>query len=379
MPTTELSPNRLRELAALRPEHGKVLSIYVNLDPREFGTTPARAAALNAVLDDAERHVRELHGVDHETDMALREDVGRVRTALGEDLDLDGVRGLAVFACGPAGLFEVLRVQRPVVNAVHIDHAPRLDQLAPLAADERWAVALVNGRVGRILLGTRDGLEELGRTDDDTSGRHDQGGWSQARYQRGIDKERQDHVKHVADELFERHRDPGFERLLVGAPEPLGTDVEHTLHPYVAETLAGRVEVDVELANADQVLAAALPAIEEHEREREHEWLDRLKAGISRNERATSGLADTLEALFERRVEALLVEPLLATPGVSCGQCGWLGPEGAFCPVHEEAVPEEDVVQRAREAALLQSADLVAVRHHDELKALAGIAAVLRF
>jgi hypothetical protein len=379
MPTTELSPNRLRELAALRPEHGKVLSIYVNLDPREFGTTPARAAALNAVLDDAERRVRELDGVDHETEMALRDDVARVRTTLGDDLDLDGVRGLVAFACGPAGLFEVLRVQRPVVNAVHIDHAPRLDQLAALATDERWAVALVNGRVGRILLGTRDGFEELGRADDDTPGRHDQGGWSQARYQRGIDKERQDHVKHVADELFERHRDPGFEHLLIAAPEPLWTDVAHSLHPYVGETLAGHVDVDVEVANADQVLAAALPAIEAHERARERDRLERLKAGISRGDRATSGLADTLEALFERRVDGLLVEPRLAAPGVSCPQCGWLGPEGTFCPVHEQSRPEEDVVERAREAALMQSATLVAVRHHEELRALGGIAAVLRF
>lgn len=379
MPTTELSPDRLRELAALRPEHGLVLSIYVNLDPREFGTTPARASALNAVLDDADRRVREVDGVDHATEMALREDMARVRTGMGEDLDLDAARGLAVFACGPAGLFEVLRLPRPVVNAVHIEHAPRLDQLAALATDERWAVVLVNARVGRILIGTRDGLEEIERADDDTSGRHDQGGWSQAHYQRSIDKERQDHVKHVAQELFERYRDPGFERLLVGAPDPLHTEIVGKLHPYIRETLAGHVDVDVEVANADRVLAAALPAIEEHERAREREWLERLKAGISRGERATSGLADTLEALFERRVEGLLVEPLLAAPGVSCPQCGWLGVEGTFCPVHEQARPEEDVVERAREAALLQSAALVPVRHQDELKPLGAIAAVLRF
>jgi peptide subunit release factor 1 (eRF1) len=73
------------------------------------------------------------------------------------------------------------------------------------------------------------------------------------------------------------------------------------------------------------------------------------------------------------------VDPLLAAPGVSCPHCGWLGPEGTFCPVHEQSRPEEDVVERAREAALMQSATLVAVRHHDELKALGGIAAVLRF
>src|SRR5258705_740112 len=212
--TTDVSLNRLRELAAIRPEHGKVLSIYVNLDPREFGTTPARATALNAVLDQADRCVRALDGLDHQTEIALREDAQRVRTTLGEDLDLDGAHGLAVFACGPVGLFEVLRVQRPVLNAVHVDNVPRLDQLAAQVTDERWAVALVNSRAGRILIGTRDGLEEVGQANDDTPGRHDQGGLSQARYQRSIDKEREDHVRHVADELLERLRAPGFDRLL---------------------------------------------------------------------------------------------------------------------------------------------------------------------
>jgi peptide subunit release factor 1 (eRF1) len=379
MPTSVLSLGRVRELAAIRPAHAKVLSIYVDLDPREFGTAPARATALNAVLDQAERRVRALDGLDHETEVALREDVERVRTALGAGLDLDGARGLAVFACGPAGLLDVLRVPRPVLNAVHVDDAPHLDQLAALATDERWAVALVNARLGRILIGTCDGLEELGRADDDTPGRHDQGGWSQARYQRSIDKDRQDHVRHVADELFELSRAPGFDRLLIGAPEELWSDVAQKLHPYVKETLAGRVELDVETANADQVLAAARPAIEEYEREREHEWLERLRAGIARNERAVSGLADTLEALFERRVEGLLADPGLAAPGVRCPRGDWLGPEGTVCPLHEIAEPEQDIVERAREAALMQAAVLVAVRHHDDLGPLGGIAAVLRF
>jgi peptide chain release factor subunit 1 len=379
MPTTVLSPDRLRELAAIRLDHGKVLSIHIDLDPREFGTTPARATAINAVLDEADRRVRALDGLDHETEIALREDVERVRAALADDLDLDGAHGLAVFACGRAGLLEVLRVGRPVANAVHINDVPRLDQLAALVTDERWAVVLVNGRTGRFFLGTRDGFDEMGRADDDTSGRHDQGGWSQANYQRSIDKERQDHVRHVADELLSLHRRPGFDRLLIGAPEELWSDVAQKLHPYVRETLDGRIEIDVDVANADAVLGAALPAIEEHEREREHDWLERLRAGLARGDRGVSGLPDTLESLFERRVEGLLVESGLAVPGVRCPRCGWLGTEGMDCPVHEEGEPEEDVIERAREAALTQAAALVAVRHQQDLGPLGRIAAVLRF
>jgi hypothetical protein len=39
----------------------------------------------------------------------------------------------------------------------------------------------------------------------------------------------------------------------------------------------------------------------------------------------------------------------------------------------------EDVVERAIEKAIEQSADVIAVRHHDDLGPLGGIGAVLRY
>ena len=36
MQTSELTPERLRALAEVRPEQGLVLSLYLNLDPSEF-------------------------------------------------------------------------------------------------------------------------------------------------------------------------------------------------------------------------------------------------------------------------------------------------------------------------------------------------------
>ena len=42
---------RLRELATLRPEGHKVLSLYLNLDPSEFPTPKARKTELDSLLD----------------------------------------------------------------------------------------------------------------------------------------------------------------------------------------------------------------------------------------------------------------------------------------------------------------------------------------
>ena len=55
MQTNQLSPDTLRRLAELRPDDGKVVSIYLNLDPTEFASRQARATAINSVLDEAGR------------------------------------------------------------------------------------------------------------------------------------------------------------------------------------------------------------------------------------------------------------------------------------------------------------------------------------
>ena len=55
MQTNELKPNRLRELAVLRPEGARVLSVFLNLDPAEFAEPPARASETRSVVDQARR------------------------------------------------------------------------------------------------------------------------------------------------------------------------------------------------------------------------------------------------------------------------------------------------------------------------------------
>src|SRR3954471_23278108 len=54
MQINELNENRLRELARMRPDgDARVLSIFINLDPAEFATPPARASEISSVIDDS--------------------------------------------------------------------------------------------------------------------------------------------------------------------------------------------------------------------------------------------------------------------------------------------------------------------------------------
>jgi peptide subunit release factor 1 (eRF1) len=373
MQTNQLSPDTLRRLAELRPSEGKIVSIYLNVDPAEFADGRARSTAINSVLDEAERLARE-------EDPAVREDVERVRD-LFKGFDFHGAHSVAVFACSAEGLLESLKLPRAVPSAVVIDESPYVEPLVELQSATLYGVVLVNRQVARIFRGSRDRLDEVARVKDEVHRRHDQGGWSQARYQRGIDKETYDHLKNANDELLRLHNRRAFDALFVAAPEAVYTDFCERLHPYLAERLAGRIDADVENTNADVVQRAAEEAIAAHERKLEEETLDRLVAAKNTGGRGATGLAETLEALNEQRVEALLLAENFDAAGVCCPQCGWLGQHGtAACPADGTATTErEDITDLVVRRALTQSARVVVVRDDERLEPLGSVAALLRF
>src|SRR5919112_473381 len=121
MAATTIDRGRLRRLADVHPERGRVLSVFLNLDPAEFATPPARATAITSILNDAAHRVEACEGLDHDEHEWLRADLERVRTALTDsDIAGNGTRAVAVYACDPEELLEVVALRRPVDSRVVI-------------------------------------------------------------------------------------------------------------------------------------------------------------------------------------------------------------------------------------------------------------------
>ena len=352
MAATTITRGRLRRLAALHPERGRVLSVFLDLDPSEFATPPARATEINSVLTAAAHKVDEAQGLGHEERQALRADVERVRTVLeAGDVATDGTRGVAVFACGPADVLEVVRLAHPIESRAVVDDRACVEPLVRGPAGDRWCVLLVNRRTARILTGTAEGLEETARLASDTHGQHDQGGWSQSRYQRSVEQEKRTHVDGTLDTLFALLKRQPFDHLVVGAPEELVGEAEERMHPYLRERLAGRIGVDVENSTVAEIETAAAAVIDAHVAAVERTELDRMAQGIGRGDRGAAGLRDVMAALEQARVEILLL-------------------------AEDFDAPELDT---AVEQAITQNAEVLVVRHHDDLVVHQGIGAVLRF
>src|SRR3954453_9477713 len=163
MAANTITRDQLRRLADVRPERGRVLSVFLNLDPAQFATPPARSTAITSVVNDAAQKIERCENLDHDEHEWLRQDLERVRETLtGGGLASNGTRGVAVYACRPGNLLEVVAPRYPIDSRVGgpapppiaaRGGRPRPGVAEPLVAEadgERWVVALVNRRNARI-------------------------------------------------------------------------------------------------------------------------------------------------------------------------------------------------------------------------------------
>lgn len=371
-----VTPEALDRLVGLQTGGRPVLSLYMSLDPTVAPHLADRRTELDSLLLEASARARD------SGEPGVAREIKRVGRLLGDErLAVDGARGLAVFSCETGHFFELLTLPVGVAPAAYLDERPVVGPLVGMVRSERWCALLVSSRASRVLLGDRESLTEVEDMLDDVHRRHSQGGWSQSRYQRGIEKEIDEHIGQTCELLFERHRRTPLDHLVLGCPLELRPRVERHLHPDLHARLVGHFEIDVERATPEQAYTRVLPLIEELERARERAALDRLREGIAPGGHASVGLDETLEALEEERVGTLLVARDFAAPGFICPRCGHLAARGGRCTIDGAPMrAQQNIVERAIERAVAHALEVLVVHSHvEELQRAGSIAALLRY
>lgn len=374
------SPELLRRLAEWPNDGLPITSLYLDVDGRRHRRRAEYLARAHDLLRKA-RETAEREGPERHA--AVCPDGARIERYLEGEFDRKGVRGLALFSCEGAGLWEDVPLAQPVRDRVVVGDRPDLLPLeAALEMAESICIAIVDRAKARLWLGRLGDVEEVSEILDDVPGRHDQGGWAQARLQRHIEDHVQRHLKHVADVLFRMHEEGRFDRLVLSGPDEVVAELERELHDYVRRVIAGRVSLAM-AASPNEVLKQALEVERDLERAREIEAIERLRAEIASNGgRAVGGLEATLEALEAGRVGTLVVSPTLRADGLRCPSCGHLAtePPADGCPVCGTRMEDgADLVEEAVESALRRGARVEAVGQSAELDGLGGIGALLRF
>ena len=373
---------QVRRLVEHRGEH-RVISLYLDLDPETFATPPARASQIRSLIDEGGREIDALQDLSHEDRFALRQDLKRIDMFLSASpAPFKGARSLAMFCSGPDDLFEVIQLTRPVAGRVAIGTTPYVEPMITAVEHRRWLVALVNRRSARLLTGSPERLRERERVDGDVPGQQHQGGWSQANYERSVEKDAMDHLRTVAEIVNHRWRRERFDRVAVGGPQEVVPRFEEFLADEVRGRLASqKLELDFASATEAQVRAEVEKLVREDDRRTEGEVLDRLQDGLGTGSRATAGVAATLEALNERRVQTLLLSPSFDRVGWRCRSCALLLFEAdGRCPADGQPLESVEHLREAVvEAAVFQDAEVLVIRYHEDREPREGIAALLRF
>jgi peptide chain release factor subunit 1 len=371
----------LRDLAGFRAQNGCAISLYLDLDPSDTPTAATADTRVNALIDEIERSdASKRPDLTHEQREGLRRDRERVRGYFENEFDRDGTLGLAVFCASLDNLWAALPLSASVPDAVKVNRSLYLAPLVSLVGRGEGALVVFVGRERGDVYRLRAGrLEEIVEQHDETPGRHDQGGWSQSRYQRHIEKLVHDHLKEVAEHVDGQVRRLRGPRLIVVASEETRPEFESELSNEARKAIIGWTSAEAHATPAE-LLALVEPLLESWRGEQETEAVERWKEEAGRNARASSGWGPTLEAASDGRVDLLLFQEGADREAWECPACGRLEIEGGACPLDGTQLEHrDDGLDLAVHQTLAHGGTVWAIRQHQDLQPVEGIGALLRF
>jgi len=376
---TTVTLDTLRELAGFRAEKGRVISLYVDLHPSVSPSAADIASRVNALLDAGTKRLGDSE-LPRDAVQGLKSDFERIRTFLDQELDRDGARGLAIFADELDNLWRPLTLPHSVGDAVRVNDQLYLSPLVPLVGRGEGALVVFVGRERGDIYCLRGGrLEPVADQTEEQPGQHDQGGWSQARYQRHIENLVKDHLKRVAEALDRRVRRRRADAIVVVASEDTRSDFEDVLSKEVREAVVGWTSCEAH-AGPPQVLEAVTPVLEEWRARREQELLERWREESAKNGRAAAGWEATLEAASDGRVDVLLYRPGADRRAFRCPACGRLSVTDGPCPLDgTQLEPRDEGLDLALSQTLSNGGTILAVTAHPDLDPVEGVGALLRF
>lgn len=375
-----LTRQDVEELSRYRSEKYPVVSLYLNIDTQtpDQDRSQIRLKNLFNQTEDAKEEM-----ATEESD-SLSRDQERIRAYVREQA-MQGARGVAVFASSGAGLWETYDFPNRIGQFIEIGETPYVKPLFRML--ERYTpvctVLIGKGR-SRIFLLHGDEIKEQTDVYSPVPGRHDQGGWAQARLQRHHDERVIQHLKATADQLFKMHQDGVFRRLIVGGTEELVTQFEEYLHPYLQDRLVDTFPMEM-MANQKKIQEQSLQALEASEVAAQAALLNRLESETGAQSLGVAGLPGTIRALERGQIMTLLVNDEFSVPGYQCVSCSHivLDDEEDVCPYCAgELERRDDVVAHVIDQVYEQGSDVVFISdpdHAERLREFGNIGALLRY
>ena len=371
-----ITRSELERLAALRTDDG-IVTAYIKVDPRlsyERNQPEMKfKGAFSRARRDADERGKEI--LDRERDRILRHLA---------DWKQEGA-GIVIFASTPADIWEVVLLNAAVPSWVSAGNSSDTSLLARTMEEyPRMAVVMLDGGDARIYLAEQGSEAKASESSVELPGRHDQGGWSQARFQRHIDFHHNQRLQEVAESLKEIYYERHFDRLVLVGVDSATKQFEGILDEPIRRHVIGQLNADFKQDTDDAILERARELAQEQERSSEAALVGEIVNAAQSNGKGAVGLQDTIGSLIEGKVHTLAIADGLTKPGARCLNCDYFAAEPfAACPACAGEDVEElpDAVEHAIEYAILSGGhvNVVSEEAAEMLVAHGGAGALLRY
>jgi peptide chain release factor subunit 1 len=384
MPVTD----QLSRLAAFGPVPYPVVSLYLNTQPGQTGRDQFRTFVRKEFAARSRTYPAGSPDREH-----LEQDFQRISRYLETELQ-PSANGVAIFACSAGELFEAVQLSAPIdQHWLYISDQPHLYPLARLEWQyPRYAAVLADTNTARILVFATGELVREQEVRGVKTRRSQQGGWSQARFQRHLENFHLQHVKEVIEALDRIVQREGITEILISGDEVVTPLLREQMPKHLAEKIVDHVRIDTR-APVDVVHDTSREAMSRVHEQTEREKVEAAVGAYRAGGLGVVGPEDTLEALIKGQVDELLMSASLrelqgAAAGAALKQFAVAHDAALAEPMVETVIAGEaadappaavrladELVTRATQT----SASITFVQDPELLAEYGGVAALLRF
>ena len=369
----------ISRLAHLPPSPNPVISLFLNTGPDGRGRPNFQTFLKKAFSE----RLRSFHD-RAEARERIEEDRDRIVEHLTGNLDTD-VQAVAIYASSGDDLWEIHTFRTEFdENRLVIGPVPHLYPLVKLADQKpRYAVCVANVDYARVVVcGLGEVLEEKDFEGPEPIDRTRVASWAEVRYQARIEDHIQKNAREIVERLSRMVEDREIDYVILAGDEKTLGELRRHLPPSVEEKLIDEEAIPIEAASHEilkQTVAVVSDVEAKNSRRLADTMIDRFRSGGL----AVAGLEPTIEALNREQVDQLLLaESFNGETGWQCHECRVLGraPKPDACPFCDAPVPDDiDLREAMVRRAGRTGRRVEIVEQHEELQALDGVGALLRY
>lgn len=365
-----LTETNLKELLGYQTDH-QVLSVYLNTNPIE-GSSDAYKLNLRSMLKDID----------------LTSDILAVENYFSREFDWIG-RSVAVFSCAPDNFFRAYSLAIPIRNQIIVSDRPYVKPLAALLNYYGgYGVVVVDKQGARLFSFHLGELREQEGILGESVRHTKRGGASAKSGMRGgvagqthyEDEVTERNIRDVAEFAAHFFSENNVRRVLIGGTEENIALLRNQLPKSWQSLIVGTFPMSM-TASKVEVLERAMEIGKEAEYRKEEQLLKKLVTRAAKERGGVLNLDETLGAVHDGRVQALVIQDGYRALGYRCQGCGYITaqelPTCQFCGSKFEQIP--DAVEMAVYRVMKAGGDVEVLQYEHKVNGFENIGALLRY